>query len=113
MADLAITARTFQPSKVLNKIIHKRFKKLARLMGPTRKCEVVLDQPHRSRRKGATVALRLEVFGQGKPIVVTRESSEVRVEAIVSEAFQTIEHRLREQLRHKSNRPRDSLRRAA
>src|SRR5687768_15308579 len=93
-----ITYRKVPESAVLSRRILERVAHLERAFPRVQGCEVTVESPHRSHRKGNAFRLRVGVKVPGRELVVSREPKEVY--AAVQDAFRAIERQLRELKRH-------------
>jgi ribosomal subunit interface protein len=92
---LQITARDFELTESIEAAIRERAEKLDRFYDRIIRCRVVLEAPHRRRRKGVLYQVNLEINVPGNKLTVNREPHE-DIYTAVKEAFETAKRRLQE-----------------
>jgi ribosomal subunit interface protein len=73
---LKVTFRNFSSSEAVEDAVRERVAKLAQLFSRIRHCDVMLEAPHRHRRRGNSFHVRIELGVPGKELVVARESAD-------------------------------------
>jgi len=73
---LQITARNFELTEAIEDSIGEKAKKLDLCYEQIMRCSVLVEAPHRRRRKGILYNVRIDITIPGKELVITREAHE-------------------------------------
>jgi ribosomal subunit interface protein len=105
---LRITFRDVPSSPALEATIRERAAKLERFRDRITSCHVVLETPHRHKRRGYSHSVRVDLSVPGQDIVVSREAASGRsrgdLYAAIRDAFDAVDR----QLEHRARRDRGS-----
>ncbi len=107
MTDAALTIlfRDMRGPAALRAKIEQYFAKLARFHDRITSCAVVVQAPHRSRRKGRLYGVTISLKLPGRDIVVDREAAENHahedLEVAIHDAFDAVTRRLEDTVRRR------------
>ena len=94
-SPLQITARDFELSPAIEAVIKEKVEKLDKFYDRIIRFKVVLESPHRSKRKGRRYHVHIDISVPGEELVVRREPHEDLAVAI-REAFEAAKRQLQE-----------------
>lgn len=89
-----VVYRDIDSSALLNQIISKKLDKLNRFTDQIVHSRVVLDTPHKHKRKGKQFRASIEIDIKGNPIAVTQDHESIHI--AVRDAFNTAERKIKQ-----------------
>ena len=105
-----ITFRHLQPSAAMEELVREKTAKLLRLHEKISSCEVVIEEPHRSHKKGDLFHVRVHLVVPGGEIVVVRDPTEATEhedpKIAIRDAFEAARKQLLAHMRRRRVEPR-------
>lgn len=101
--DLQITFRGINPTEAIDTYVRTRASKLERFFDRITGCHVVLDLPHKHKRHGKHLCVRIDMVVPGGELVIARDPAENRqhedLYASIDDAFDDAQRVLEDHVR--------------